>query len=161
MLFADFVTETADGFDKGLFLWKRVVDAFSEVADIDLDGIGKDVGVVVPHMGNDLFFGEDLIRMPHQVLKERKFFGGKPDIRRTPFDGELLAVERQVLDGEDRIDCGFRSAAKRPYACKEFFEGKWLWEIIIGSHIETPDFIFCLASGSEDEDRSLDMFFPE
>lgn len=69
------------------------VDFVSEVADVDFDGVGEDVGVVVPDVGDDLFFGDDLVFVAEEVFEEGEFFVGELDGCFCSFDFEGFGVE--------------------------------------------------------------------
>ena len=52
------------------------LDFVTEVFDVDLDGIGKDVGVVVPDMGDDLLLARWTALVALQIFEHRKFLAG-------------------------------------------------------------------------------------
>lgn len=42
------ITKTTNGFDERMV--ERFVDFVTEIFDVDFDGVGKNVGVVIPNM---------------------------------------------------------------------------------------------------------------
>lgn len=66
------------------FRGKGNIDFCPEMPDVCLHGIGKDIRIVIPNMRDNLFFGQCLAGMAHEVLKEYEFLSGQLDTDSIP-----------------------------------------------------------------------------
>jgi len=155
MVGAYLVTEAADSVDERWVLGEGFVELGAEIADIDFDGVGEDVGVVIPDVGDELVFGEDLVGVTHKILQEGEFFFGEGDGGAGSLDGEGEGVEGKIADREDRVEGSVGAAGESAEAGEQFGKGERLGEIVVGAGVETGDFVVQLAFGSEDEDGGV------
>ncbi len=117
------------------------VDLSAQSIDVDLDGVGERIVIVIPDVRDDVSSRDDLTRVTGQQFEQRVFLGGEGDRHSGARDGSRECVDLEVRDAH--LDWLERlwSPQQRTESREELAEIEWLREIIVGTGIQSRDAI--------------------
>ena len=132
-----------------------------EIIDVNIDDIGEAVEIILPDMLGDHGARDQLVGVQHQKLQEGIFFAGEDAGSSASLDLLGHLIEFKVGDFQNRGLVGALTSEQGPDTGQKFVKGEGFGEVIIGSGIETRDFITDGVAGGEHQNRSADLFFAQ
>src|SRR5579862_8919048 len=129
-----------------------------QLSDVDSQVLRLLRAVRPPNFVQELTLCEHFAGMADEHLKQLVFVGSQVDILVIHLHKPLLQV--QLHEAESKYRSSFRSdcggpAKSCPNAREQLTDSKRLGDIVVGSHIESRDFIPLLASRRENYNRDL------
>src|ERR1035438_4176656 len=107
--YSQLITEAAHGMNQ---IWplKGLVDLGSQIANIDLNCIGENVGIVVPDVSDQVLFGQDSVLITQEVLEERVLLARETARPACPRDLIGNGIKAPIIDRQNVTNLVLRPA---------------------------------------------------
>ena len=129
----------------------------AQVADVDLQRVGRRGEVVAPDLLEDERPLEHPPRPPEEHLEQRELGPGELDLPLAPADLPGGDVHREVGEAEHLVGVlGLhRAAHQRPQPRQQLGQRERLGEVVVGPGVQPLDPVADGVAGGEDEDRHV------
>ena len=141
-----------------------LVDLFPEIVDIYVDEIGACVEGSLPYFFGNFCAGKYTAAVLHHIEQQFEFLRAQVDLDAAAGDDKGAGVQFQVNDLQ--YDEGLRlqfalAFGKRPDPGVQLPEVDGLDQVVIGSSIQSPDFIVYGAEGGQLDDGNIRLYLAE
>jgi hypothetical protein len=131
----------ADATDGGQqFDYKRGVDFPPQAANVHINHIRFAFEVIVPDMLLDHLARDYLVRMVHEVFKQRELLWCEIDELSSTLNAVGDRIDHQVFHFQPSCFIGLLATQQRAQACQQFTHGKRLHQVIVGATIKALAF---------------------
>ena len=135
-------------------------DLAPQVAGVDLDRVGVDLGVV-PDMGQQVGLGHDHAGVAHEVLQHGVLARRQVDGSSLDRHGTGGGVELEGTDHEGHRARRGRAPEQRAQPGEQHDEGERLGEVVVGTEVEPVGLVVLAVLGRRQQDRRPDALGPQ